>query len=103
MCGAGHPAENDTPSVIDANAVITPEIIPQPFQAIAGRGKEVLETASGVQHIELSECHGVDISGEPARRFGLLPMIKVFRCPVPKRRDHTEAPRTDYTGFTDTV
>ena len=85
---AGHPAEDDTPPIIDTNAVITLQITPQAFQAIAGRRQEVLEAASGIQHIEFSQRHRMDIWRDPAGRLGFSTMKQVLGCLVAKRDNH---------------
>jgi len=61
-------------------------------QAIAGRRKEVLEAAGGVQHIEFSKSHRADILGKATRGLCSVPMIEVFCCLIPKRTDHPKAP-----------
>ena len=60
------PDEADAPSIVDANAVLTPAIAPQGLQSIAGRRAQVVEPAGRIKHQKLHPRTLLDRSRQAA-------------------------------------
>ena len=60
------PDEADAPSVVDANAVLTPAIAPQSLQSIAGRRAQVVEPAGCIKRQKLHPRALLDRSWQAA-------------------------------------
>lgn len=63
------PDEADAPSVVDANAVLTPAIAPQSLQSIAGRCAQVVEPADRIKRQKLHPCALLARSRQAASRM----------------------------------
>src|SRR2546425_346911 len=84
----GHPTEDHSPLIVDSDAVAALQITVQRLQAIPGGRHQILKAARRIQHIELPQGYGPDISGQFADMLGLATMVKVLSGPVTERYDH---------------
>lgn len=56
------PNKADPPLIVDSDAVLTAAIASQGFESVPRRRAEVREPSRRIQHIQLAQCDGLDIS-----------------------------------------
>jgi len=82
---AGLPPKANTPSIVDANAVLPLTVAPEPFQPIARRHPQFRETFDRIQNQELPERCSLDSRPELPNS---LPLKQTFRITIPETLDH---------------
>ena len=80
------PDEADTPSVIDANTVLTATVRPQSFEAIAGRRVQIAEPTGRVNRQQLHSRSLLELQGYAANSMTCEDRRSAF---VRKALDHT--------------
>ncbi len=58
------PAEDDSPLVVDANRMVTPQIATERFKAVTRWHAKVLKPTRRVEHEQLPECRPLEIDRE---------------------------------------
>jgi len=91
MRAVSHPDERDPPLVVDSDTVLTCSIAFELFQPISGRGHQVFEMRSAVEHGQLSFSYFLK-AGE---LFDGLSCKQELRLLVPKPSDHAAQSSTD--------
>jgi hypothetical protein len=81
---AFRPLETNPPLVIDADAILTLPIAPQPFQAITGQCGEVFQTRRGVEPVQTY----FSLPGEPGEFPNMAAFGKALASLVPVTHDH---------------
>ena len=84
----GMPAENNTPLIVDADAVKAPKIATQNFKAITWRRMQIFEQVGGVEHVQLHQRCLHDIRGKPPDPVTSNTMEEIFRRTISKGYDH---------------
>ena len=64
MGETGRPTKEDSPLIVDPDAVESTQIASKCLEAIAGRGSQVIEVVSGIEDVELVQDDPEQILGE---------------------------------------
>ncbi len=83
---ATHPAETQSPLVIDPNAVLTHSVANEFFKLVSGRHGQVFDPDRGIQLSQLSESHALDICTKPPDWESIEEPFSLFVCKAPDHR-----------------
>jgi hypothetical protein len=84
----GSPAENNTPLIVDADAVKAPKIATQSLKAITWRSTQIIEQLGGVKHVQLHKRCLHDIRWKPPDPVTSNTMEEIFRSTISEGYDH---------------
>src|SRR5215203_1330720 len=82
------PSECDPVLLVDANTVLPLPVTSHRLQAIAGNGRQVVETLRSVKHRQLPMHCGPEVAGHPPRGLAVSLVPQVRACGIRKRLDH---------------
>jgi hypothetical protein len=86
LMGAVLPDEANAPLIIDSNAVLSPPVPSEGFQAVPAQCLEVVQTGSSVEATQLLPGPVLDLGRKVGR---LVPSEDAPRLPAPEAVDHT--------------
>jgi hypothetical protein len=84
----GVPAENNTPLIVDADAVKASKIATQRFKAITWRRTQILKYLGGIEHVQLHQRCLYDVHGKPPDPVTSNTMEEIFRRTISEGYDH---------------
>jgi hypothetical protein len=81
-------AENNTPLIVDADAVTAPKITTQSLKAITWWRTQIFEHVGGVEHVQLHKRCLQDIRWKPPDPIAANTMEEIFRSTIPEGDNH---------------
>ena len=88
------PPEDDSPLVVNSNAVKTYEVAAQVLQPVARRASQILNLVCCIQDVQFSQNLPANVVGEFPNSAGWPPVKKILGRSVPKGIDHPVSPLT---------
>jgi hypothetical protein len=82
------PSEDDSPSLIYPNAVVSCQVAFQQFQSVAWRFTQVVQVISSVERIQFPERHASDRWRESPNTMSVSSVIEVGGGVISKRKYH---------------
>jgi hypothetical protein len=78
------PPKDESPLLIDADAIVPGKLATQGLQSIARRGQQILQSGCSADNVHLAQCGAYNVGWEAARTVGCSTMVQVLSRPIAK-------------------